>query len=107
MTYDREFGDVNQASKYAARLKAKLKGRSVEMTEEGNKWRVTVVEEESLRALLSESGKNFVKGMSGGMGLSDEKIESANSFGEVFEGTGKNFVKGLSGGMGLNKRRKK
>jgi hypothetical protein len=54
--------------------------------------------------LIKDTGKNFVKGVSGGMGLRDlNKTDDKESFSDVFKDSGKNFISGLSSGMGLNK----
>lgn len=104
----KEFKDFNIACKYRETL-AKRRGSgynvTIEEIEEGV-WLVKEEPREGIMEVMEDTGKNFVKGISGGMSLRDmRKTETSESFGDVFRDAGKNFVKGLSGGLGLGNKK--
>jgi DNA-binding ferritin-like protein (Dps family) len=104
----KEFKNFEIACEYRKTIAKKLgEGYNVSVEEiEDGVWSVgTEKREKGIVDVIKDTGKNFVKGMSGGMGLRDLKKthDDKESFSDVFKDSGKNFVSGLSNGMGFDK----
>jgi hypothetical protein len=106
--HEKEFKNFNIACEYKKTIAKKLGVEyNVSVVEiEDGAWSVRAEKnEKSIVDVIKDTGKNFVKGMSGGMGLRDlRKVhDDKESFSDVFKDSGKNFISGLSDGMGFDK----
>jgi hypothetical protein len=105
---NKEFESFEIACEYRKTIAKKLGtgyNVSIEEVEDGT-WVVKAEKtEEGIVDIIKDTGKNFVQGLSGGMGLRDIKkpVDDKESFSDVFKDSGKNFINGLSNGMGLRK----
>jgi len=103
---NKEFKNFEIACEYKKTIAKKLGEEynvSVEEIEDGI-WTVKAEkEDQGIVDVIKDAGTNFVKGVSGGMGLRNiNKSSEKESFSDVFKDSGKNFVRGLSNGMGFD-----
>lgn len=100
----KEFKNFEIACEYKKTIAKKLgEGYNISVEEvEDGVWTVKVEKDDGIVGVIKNTGKNFIKGVSGGMGLRDlNKIDNKESFSDVFKDSGKNFISGMSNGMGL------